>query len=72
MNTVAINKWWDNLTHKEKESYIDNAIHYHWGKPISIAAITKYQKAEIYRQVHDLDYLKKLKDYVLNFSNYYL
>ena len=61
MNTITINKWWDSLTHEQKEILIKEMNKFHWGKPIAIHAINKNQKAELYKQVHDPEYLENLK-----------
>jgi hypothetical protein len=34
---------------------------FNWGTPIAVHSITKNQKSELYKQVHDSQYLESLK-----------
>jgi hypothetical protein len=61
MNTVTINKWWDSLTHEHKQTLIKEMNTFNWGTPIAVHSITKNQKSELYKQVHDSEYLESLK-----------
>jgi hypothetical protein len=54
-DTHTVNKWWDNLPHNLKDSYIKQMNPFNWGYVISISAITKNQKNELYQQVHNLN-----------------
>ena len=53
MKTEIINKWWDNLSHEQKEDYIKRMNPFNWGKPKYCYMITKHQKEELYHQVHN-------------------
>lgn len=55
ISTETINKWWDKLTHEQKQSYIKQMNCFNWGKVISVSAISKYQKNELYQQVHNIN-----------------
>lgn len=54
IKTEIINKWWDSLTHEQKVKYIDEMDTFDWNKPLSVAAISKNQKNDLYQQVHGL------------------
>lgn len=55
-----VNKWWDSLLHEQKLDYIKKMNLFNWGDVISVSAISKYQKNELYQQVFNLNN-KKLK-----------
>ncbi len=54
IQTEIVNKWWDGLTHEQKCLYIKEMDRFNWGDVVSVSAITKYQKNELYQQVHQL------------------
>ena len=60
-DTNTVNKWWDALPHNLKETYIKQMNGFHWGLVISVYAITKNQKNELYQQVHNLNGKKLIK-----------
>lgn len=53
--TQTVNEWWDKLTHEQKQNYINKMNLFNWGDVISVSAISKYQKNELYQQVHNLN-----------------
>lgn len=59
IKTETVNKWWDSLTHEQKVKYIDEMDTFDWYKPISVAAISKRQKNDLYQQVHGLKEKRK-------------
>ena len=55
ISTETVNKWWDSLTHEVKLNYIKRMNPFHWGYVYSVSAISKYQKNELYQQVHKIN-----------------
>lgn len=53
--TEVINKWWDSLTHEQKESLIKSANFFHWGRIQKVYSIRKQQLRDLYDQVHKLN-----------------
>lgn len=53
--TPTINKWWDSLEHETKKDYIKRMNRFNYGDVISVSAISKAQRAELYDQVHLLN-----------------
>lgn len=57
--TKIINRWWDSLTHEQKESYITNSNPFHWGWIKKVYSISKEQLRDLYDQVHKLNLYSK-------------
>ena len=55
VKTEIVNKWWDSLPYEVKLSLIKKMDCFNWGHVIGVSAITKYQKNELYQQVHELN-----------------
>lgn len=53
VRTEDVNKWWDGLMHEQKENYIARMNPFNYGRPANVYSITKYQKEELYQQVHN-------------------
>ena len=55
VKTEVVNKWWDNLPHETKLNYISRMNGFNWGYVYSVSSISKYQKNELYQQVHKIN-----------------
>lgn len=68
IRTEIINKWWDRLTHEEKKVNISKMNTFDYGSVISIAAISKNQKRQLYAQIN-LPYSVKEKKLIGNYGS---
>lgn len=53
--TEQINQWWDSLSATQQKDYIKRMNKFNWGDVIAFYCISKYQKYELYSQVHNID-----------------
>jgi len=61
VSTEIVNKWWDNISYEKKIDFIKRMNLFNWGNVVSVSAISKYQKNELYQQVFNINNKKLLQ-----------